>query len=372
MFNLGKTLYNAYQKAPQHTGSWGTKDFGVTEKIGSLIGAGTTSQGGSNIFPSNQPGQVQGLSTVNQAPPGPGGAYPIAQGPNPNPTNTSSGGTGGGSGSGQVDQLPGFFNDYEDSARKQYEAELASSNTAFDRLRSDVEGQLPFLQRERDRGLSSLSGQMDALGNQVGRQKEEAAQSRDQNIQQAGDTARQIQMQNRNMLRSLGILSSSAAGELLARPLNEFGNQRAMILQETQKRFNVLDDFLNEKTNEHKNAVESLQDNYARLIGQVQNDLRFNERERLDAVRSANAALGQRLAEIKQEQFNYQSQVDAFKKNLAMQAQSLTNWQNPEANLSNINALQVQPQDTQTSRQQVSFANPRDDEEDPYGLSMMG
>lgn len=34
-----------------HSGSWfGLPDLGITEKIGSFLGSGTTSQGGSNII----------------------------------------------------------------------------------------------------------------------------------------------------------------------------------------------------------------------------------------------------------------------------------------------------------------------------------
>lgn len=68
-----------------HSGSWfGLPDFGITEKVGSLLGSGRTSQGGSNIFGgskayvsplpsggSNNSGAVLGASTQQQGPIGP-------------------------------------------------------------------------------------------------------------------------------------------------------------------------------------------------------------------------------------------------------------------------------------------------------------
>jgi hypothetical protein len=373
LYTFGKTAKSLYDASPAHVGSMGTKDFGLTEMVSDVLGRPRTSQGGSSLFgsPSASSGQVQGLSDQT-------GGFSAAtdktfQSVQPkNDRDTSGGLSGLGGGGGSVGQggMDEVFRDTGDAARQSHDAELSGLNTQYDRLRAETEGQLPFLQRERERGLSAITDQRAAMEKNIARQKEEAGQAGEDQIRQAGDIARQTQLQNRNILRSLGILSSSAAGELLTKPLNEFGNQRANIVQETQKRYNMLDDFMNEKSAEMSRAVESLEDNYGRLIGQVQNDLRFNERERADAIKAANAALTERMAEIKNMQVTYQSRINALKQNIATEAAALENWQSRVLEEQKITDLKIQPQETQTQRQQASILQPQRDEEE-QGLSSL-
>lgn len=341
LLGLGTRLYNS---SDAHTGAWGTKDFGATELVGKLIGAPTTDQGGSNlssklgnaqspIGPTKPAGQVLGDQSPNNynqpklfnsgATSGFGSLLSTA-----NPTND------------QNQSNP--FNDAGQAAQSGTNAELQSLNTQFDRLRSQAESQIPFLQNERSRSLSNLANELTGLKDTVGSQKEESQQNTENQIDDAGQVARQTQRSNRNTLRALGILNSTAAGELLSKPLNEFDKIRSGIVQEGTRRINELDNFLNQKTAEHSSLVAQIEDNYSQLIGQIQNDLRFNERERSDAIRSANAALEQRLSEIQQAQFNWKTQIDTMKMQLAGELGQLQNYSQPQADLGILEGMQPQ------------------------------
>lgn len=266
-----------------------------------------------------------------------------------------------------VNNNPGnVFNDAGNAAKEQSNAEIGSLNTQFDRLRSQAESQLPFLQSERSRSLSNLANELTGLQNQVASQKEESQANTESQIANAGQVARETQRANRNTLRALGILNSTAAGELLSKPLNEFSKIRADIIQEGTRRFNELDNFLNQKTAEHANLVAQIEDNYSRLVGEIQNDLRFNERERADAIRGANAALAQRIAEIQQAQFNWKSQVDTMKAQLAGELQQIQDYNQPQADLGVLEGLQPNLE-SQTQPRQVGIVE--EDEEKPGLLS---
>lgn len=333
IYNLGKTAYGAYKAAPAHTGSWGTKDFSITEGLGSVLGANTTNQGGSNISSlwAQQPssGQIQGANNELQGPPG----APSGWKPTTNP--------GGGSGSGGNTGLSGFVDPYAGVDRSQQsmaDAELSSLNTEYDRLRSEAEGQLPYIQNERSRSLSNLANELTGVQNTVTRQKDATQQNQASQVDDAGQIARQTQRSNRNTLRALGILNSTAAGELLNKPMNEFDKVRSTIIQESTRRMGELDDFLNQKTSEHANLVAQIEDNYSKIVGDIQRDLRFNERERADSIRSVNAALSQRLSEIQQAQANWQNEIGMMKMNLQNQLGQINSYSQIQGDTSGIEA----------------------------------
>src|SRR5690606_538855 len=135
------------------------------------------------------------------------------------------------------------------------------------------------------------------------------------------------------------------------------------LIEANLRRVEQLDDFLNQKTAEHSNAVREIQSQYSNLVGQIQSDLRFNDRQRVDAIRSANAALLQRISEIKQSQFNYQQQVNALKSNYAQGIQEVVNsYTAPSNNTESILSQTFQaPQ--QKNPQTIGL---KDDEEQSY------
>lgn len=214
-------------------------------------------------------------------------------------------------------------------ALSENDALLSSLNSEYDYNRSNLEGQLGSLGTQRDQSLASLNTELEGVKKQVGSSKSETQRLTESNIADARGTAQDVQRQNRNTLRALGILGSSAAGDILSRPLGEFDKQRAKLVEASTARLSQLDDFMNQKVSEHSNAVAQIQSQYADLVGKIQNDLRFNDRQRADAVKSANAALQQRIAEIKQSLFNYQTQVDTMKTTTATGLAKLSGYQQP-------------------------------------------
>lgn len=288
--------------------------------------------------PSSNTGQVLGLGT---------------EGPSVYTDNTSSGGLSSLTGNtyNAPTQPTNVFNDAGDAAQAQSSAELSALNTQYDRLRSEAESQLPYLQGERDRSLSSLANELTGLKNTVTGQKDDTQRNTDRQVADAGQVARDTQRSNRNTLRALGILNSTAAGELLSKPLQQFDKVRAGIVQEGTRRLQELDNFLNEKTSEHAGLIAQIEDRYAQLIGSVQNDLRFNERERADAIQAANSALQQRLSEIQQAQFNWKTQIDTMKMQLAGELNSIQQYAQPTADLGAIQSSTPEIQQTQTPTQ---------------------
>jgi hypothetical protein len=192
-------------------------------------------------------------------------------------------------------------------------AELAGLNTQYDMYAAQAQNQLGDLARSKEQSLASLGTQYQGIQSDVNKQKGYANENQESQIANAGNVARNTQKANRNALRALGILDSSAAGELLTKPMNEFGTQRNDIVMATTKRISELDDFMNQKTAEHSNLVSQLENQYLSMVNSIQTDLRFNDRQRSDAIRAVNASLSDKLAQIGMAQQAYQNQVNAQK-----------------------------------------------------------
>lgn len=247
---------------------------------------------------------------------------------------------------------PSYFDAAAEAERQRAAAELQGLNTQFDQNSATLSDQLPYLGQQKDSALGSLDTELTGVKNQVGSAKASEGAQADQNIQDAGSIASSTQLQNRNVLRALGIINSTAAGDLLTKPMNEFGKIRANVQAAVSRRFTELDDFLNTQTAKHQQAVTDIQNNYAQLVGNIQRDLRFNERQRADAVRSANAALSQRLADIQGSLLNYNNQVSLLKQQTSQQAgQVLQNT------LPNFGAQSVQNTSLSTPTQNQAGVN---------------
>lgn len=267
--------------------------------------------------------------------------------------------TGGSTGSPTV-QDP--YKDVITSTGNEANASLQALQTEYDRNRSNLEGQLSQLGTDRSQGLSTLQSAVDEYGNLINTQKTDAENARAKQVQSAGSAARQTQAKSRNVLRALGILSSSAAGDILSRPMTEFAGQRADINQATQQRLQQLDDAFRQKTDEHVGLVKQLESQYAQLVGQIQSDLRFSDRERADAIAQANAAAQSRLSEIKMAQANWQNQINAAKNGLLTSQASLSNFTNPTADVNAITNTGLNTtQQYNPTRYQASIVQPDKD-----------
>lgn len=311
-------------------GSWGLPEFGITEAIGNLIGAPRTAQGGSNL-------NLSGMASSTPSYSGPIASYPTSSPgvTTPKPTRTLSGATSGGQTLGAStyqDPYAGASN----AAQSEGDAYLRQLQTEYDRSAEELQAQLAQAGTAREQGLSSLRSAVDEYGNVIGKQKASAEQTTAKNIQSAGSTAAQTQAKSRNVLRALGILSSSAAGDILNRPMTEFGSQKAELQQGLIQRTQELDDALAQKTSEHANLVKNLESQYAEIVGNIQRDLRFSDRERADAVAAAKAAVLSRLSEIRMAQAQWQNDISAAKNGLLNSTANLSSYINPTADLSAI------------------------------------
>ena len=332
-------------------GSWGLPEFGITEAIGSLIGAPTTSQGGSDLNFSSQ----QYTSPTSSLP---NASYPTASYPSSGTLSGSVlGANTGSTGSSTPVQDP--YAGVVQSTGDEAAAQLRALQTEYDRNRSNLEGQLSQLGTDRSQGLSTLQSAVDEYGNLINTQKTDAENARAKQVQSAGSAARQTQAKSRNVLRALGILSSSAAGDILSRPMTEFAGQRADINMQTQQRIQQLDDAFAQKTKEHVTLVKQLESQYAQLVGQIQSDLRFSDRERADAIAQANAAAQSRLSEIKMAQANWQNQINAAKNGLLTSQASLSNFTKPTADVNAITNTGLNTtQQYNPTRYQASIVTP--------------
>jgi hypothetical protein len=301
------TTFTGYTPQSQQAGLDTWRQYHFNQGTGSQVGSQNAS------YTNNTGGQVLGTST----------------------SGLLSGGNQGGSNP---------FQDTSNAERGSNNALLSSLNTQYDRLAEEIRSQLPYLENQYTNARGRLGDELTAVKNKVGQSRMETEETRDSNIAQAGDTARQTQLRNRNMLRGLGILNSSAAGDILARPMEQFDSERANQVTLATKRLNELDTFLAEKTAEHSRMVGELENNYLKLVGDIQRDLRFNERERADAIQAANSALESRLSEIRMAQMNYENQVNAMKQNFALGLAEMSGYQLPQAQMQGILASVFNPQ----------------------------
>jgi len=264
-------------------------------------------QAGQNIL-SQQGGSVLGLQA-------PGGV-----GPGPTSGFLSTAGAAGPSqpGSSGVSEDAGF----DESKRAEEErtaAELDSLNAQYDRSSELLSSQLSSLGTQKEQSIQGLSGAQEDYESQVGSARTGYETQTKTNISEALGTAKDVEKRTRNMLRGLGILSSSAAGELLQRPYTEFDKQRAGMVQDLSTRTKELDDALIRGKKDFVLKVKQLESNYADLVGQIQIDQRFNQRDKAAAIREAQASLTNRMSQIDTEQRNYQNEVAQYTDQLALE-----------------------------------------------------
>lgn len=327
-------------------------------------------------------------------PPGiPGVNYTPAQqtytpaGPSNNNSNNPSGG-GGNSGpsDSQLDQLlkiakSGGLNPVQQTQLEQllaqqrgaaesaYEAENRALNTAYDQTRENLLSQIPQLEGQRDRAVSDIELGLSGVTSQVDTSRQNAQTNTDTQIRQAGSIAKTTQQQNRNILRALGIINSSAAGEMLSKPINEFGQQRATLNQALGQRLGELDDFMNQKVAEANNQKNGIIAQFTDLYGKIQSDLRFNERQKNDAIKAATASLQQRLADIQTNVFNFQQQVELQKQNFLQGIAQIQAYNNPTASLDIIRNLGLSGMGNTNNSITAQIYSPDDERRREQGLS---
>lgn len=234
----------------------------------------------------------------------------------------------------------------QSGAQDQSQIELQQTLNEYDRAAEEMQAQSGQLDTQRAGALSTLTAEQTKAERQATTSKEESATATQQAKGKALSTAQDVQKKNRNVLRALGILSSSASGEILARPMTEYGTQAAELEQGHVKRLGVIEDWLKGRMDEFTKAKTDVEQQYMTLKENISRDLRFNDRQRLVAVKAAQAALAARTQDIQNQMISYQNTAKQYSDNILLQIAQLKMYNNPTADTSAIlNHLlsQVQP-----------------------------
>jgi len=250
--------------------------------------------------PLNKPtsGSVLGAST---GPTSGGYSTPYT---NPQPASTSLPGT--------LSSDEGAYDDMQKAEEERTGAEIESANADYDRTMALLSQQETSLGTQRQQSLDELAAAQQGYESKLGTARQGYEQKTQRNILSALGLAKDVERKNRNVLRGLGILNSSAAGELLQRPYEEYSKQRADMVMDLQTRQKELDDALLQQQQDYKLKVASLENNYADLVGQIQIDKRFSTRDKAAAIRQAQASLTNRLAQIDLENQNWRNAVSQY------------------------------------------------------------
>jgi hypothetical protein len=171
--------------------------------------------------------------------------------------------------------------------------------------------QLDALQIEYDKLISdlgiqneALTGQWNTMGTNLANEKSNqlslvgglrgnALSEAEANKQLNYETANNTQRANRNVLRALGILGSSAAGEILSRPQVAADRVTAEQQGVLTKRLADLDNMKVQVEQDYGNKKTELDNNYMALANQIQSDMRFGQEEKLNAMDQLRAAYAQ-------------------------------------------------------------------------------
>lgn len=229
-----------------------------------------------------------------------------------------------------------LFGEWSKLSEQQRTNDINTINTNFDKTNAQGQQNLSQLGTQYEAAKTGLSTALEGVKTTVGNAVTSAKESAQYETNKALSTAQDVVKQNRNALRSLGILASTAAGELLQKPMTEFGQQAYELGVSLTGRVKELDDYLVQKTDEAAAKLSELENNYLGLVGNIQNDLRFNEEQRANAIASANTALQGRITDIAQAVMQFNQTVETNKMNLANQIAQLMLYQNPQANVQSI------------------------------------
>lgn len=337
-------------------------DFGATESAGaspsntSFYNPNVFSGQGTTLMPrtlSSYNTQVGGRATTQaHLDPTKGGTIPMDQVLGAK-DNTLSGG-GGGGGNPNYDEVKGALEGEND-------AYLSGLRGTFDHQAEQLKSQLGFADQNKRNALDTLSGQEVDLRNRTAQEETRSKGAVEDAIGEAGATAKNVQRENRNILRALGILSSSAGAEMLGKPLNEFDKERARLGRMGMERVTQLRDYMESGLREIGNARNQIETQYGQLVSQIQGDLRFNEFQRAQAIMDANAALKSKMAELKVATAQITQQVSSAQNQVMEAIQKQAGLALPQGQTGGITAMRIDPQ-AQGRTQASIYGQPKDDE----------
>ena len=248
--------------------------------------------------------------------------------------------TGGGNPTGQVlgqnTQQTNSMQGQGDAAAASAKAELEDALNQLDYLGETMLQQKTEAGQQKESALSSLGSQFQSAEQRAKGLTTEAQESTTSGQRKALSTAQDVTKSNRNVLRALGILSSSAAGEMLTRPLEEYGIQAADLQQAFVKRKGQVEDWLSERFTEFNQAKTNVQTQFDNIVAKIDQDLRFNKRDKITAVKNAQAAFQETIATLNAQAQSYAQAADEYKNNMLTQIAQLQQYQKPQADTSGI------------------------------------
>lgn len=348
-----------------HSGSWfGLPDFGITEAL--VADSPRTAQGGSNLLGANaqSPSSQDLLSKYTFGNQTPVNITPLmnqqSTGGNVLGTSTTSGGGGNTNLRQQMMEGKIPWNDNllnsgsnatglsgEDLARQQAQAELDSALNQYDKSAEELQAQKTGLGTQRSQALSELETGYGKAQKQAESSRTEAESATQKAQNKALSTAQDVERKNRNVLRALGILSSSAAGEMLGKPYNEYQSQSADLQQGLVTKKGQIDTWLQDRLTEFNQAKTSIENQYAELVGNIDRDLRFNQKDRVQAVKAAQVAAQQAIQQAQAQAQAYQQAAQQYSSNILSQIAQIQLMQNPQADVSGILSAMI-PQASKT------------------------
>ena len=173
----------------------------------------------------------------------------------------------------------------------------------------------------------------------------DAQQSTLSEEQKSLSTAQDTQKANRNVLRVLGILSSSAAGEMLTKPMESHAQNVAELGQLFIKRKQQVQDWITQKGDEFNTYKTQLEEQYGQIVQNIQQDIRFNRQRKVEAIQAAQTALKAKISDLNAQAMQYQTAAKQYNDNLAMQLAQIALYQNPTANVNGILSKMIKPEE---------------------------
>jgi len=240
----------------------------------------------------------------------------------------------------------------EESARSQAQIELEQAMAENEYVQSTLNQQSGQLDTQLTRSLSSLETDRSRANTEHMTAEKEATSATETAKNKALSTAQDIQKKNRNVLRALGILSSSAGGEMLTKPMTEYGSQAAELQQGLVDRLGKVEQWWIDRSHDFDVAKQDVQQKYADLKEKIANDLRFNAQQRGIAIKAGTVALNARLKEIEAQKIQYQTAAKQYSDNILLKIAEMKMYQNPTADVSAIyNTLLSSAQGVQQPQQ---------------------
>lgn len=357
-----------------HTGSWGTPELKISERLSDFFGQGRTSQGGSNMYGDQSQTKLVPSGIVNGntqfVPSGTSGAYGIGSGykapASSNPTGGSPAGGGGGGGSppnaqttyingkkladmikdGEADQWGNPINgggvDYAAQARNEINSGYDNYFRELDNMMGELPGQADtqkgIASNSYNQGVTDINSQKESSLADLNTQSRKNTEQQVKGLRDIGENIGNLMRTGQVMLGTRGAGDSSAAN-MYSYALTKLGSkQRGGVLEQTRAIENDIQDRVAKLNNVVTSELGKLKTNYdntvlgiTQWLGEQQNAIRQakanGQIQKGQSLASLSTQLLQTataaLMQAKQEVSNRRSMLEQWAMNNAKDIQGL-------------------------------------------------